>query len=83
MPEGPGRPPFSEVRRTEKVISGGSSIATLAGLVSIVLVILSFIGVLRFAMAAVATIVIGAGLFFQGLAITRRHNQIREELGAA
>jgi hypothetical protein len=83
MPEGPGRPPFSASKQTEKAVAGGSSLVMLAGLASIVLVILSFIGVLRIPLAAVATIVIGAGLFFQGLAITRRHDQIREELAAA
>jgi hypothetical protein len=83
MPEGQGRPPFSDVKKTEEVVAGSSTLITLAGLAAIVLVILSFIGVLRFPLAAVATIVLGGGLLFQGLALSKRHNQIREELAAA
>lgn len=83
MPEGQGRPPFSEIRKTEEVVSGSSTWVTLAGLASIVLVILSFIGVLRNPMAAAATIVLGAGLLFQGIALSRRRDQLRAELNAA
>jgi hypothetical protein len=83
MPEGPGRPPFSEVKKTEEVVAGSSTLVSLAGIAAIVLVILSYIGVLRFAMAAVATIVIGGGLLAQGLALSRRHKEIRSELAAA
>lgn len=83
MPEGPGRPPFSEVKRTEEVVAGSSTLVSLAGIAAIVLVILAFIGVLRFSLAAVATIVIGAGLLAQGLALSKRHKQIRAELAAA
>ncbi len=83
MPGDPGRPAFSEVRRTEKAVAGGSTGIALAGLVAVVLIIMSFIGVLRTPMAAVATIAIGVGLMLQGLALTRRHDQIREELAAA
>jgi hypothetical protein len=83
VPGGPGRPIISEVKRTEKVVASGSTTVALAGLVAMVLVILSFIGILRMPFAAIATIAIGFGLFVQGLAITRRHVQIREELAAA
>lgn len=83
MPEGPGRPPFSEVKKTEEVVAGSSSLVSLAGIAAIVLVILSFIGILRFSLAAVATIVIGAGLLAQGLALAKRHKEIRSELAAA
>lgn len=83
MPEGPGRPPFSEVKKTEEVVAGSSTLIMLAGIASIVLVILAFIGVLRFSFAAIATIVIGAGLLAQGLSLSRRSNQIRAELAAA
>lgn len=83
MPEGQGRPPFSEMRKTEEVVSGSSTWVTVAGLATILLVILSFIGVLRYPMAAVATIVLGAGLLFQGLALSKRRDQLRAELSAA
>lgn len=83
VPGGPGRPIISGVRQTEKVVAGGSDTAALAGLVAIVLVILSFIGILRTPFAAISAIAIGFGLFVQGLAITRRHDQIRDELAAS
>ena len=83
VPGGPGRPILSDVRRTEKAVASGSTTVALAGLAAVVLVILAFIGVLRMPFASIATIAIGFGLFVQGLAITRRHDQIREELAAA
>lgn len=83
MPEDQGRSGSSERKRTEEVVAGSSSMVTLAGLIAIVLVILAFFGVLRYPMAALATIVLGVGLLFQGMALSRRRNELRAELLAA
>lgn len=80
MPEGHGRRPTSERVRAGEVVAGSSSLATLAGLIAVVLVVLAFIGLAPRALTAFATIVLGAGLLFQGAALTRRRNELRTEL---
>lgn len=82
IPGGHGRPPHSEVMRTEKAVASGSTAIMLSGIAAVVLVILSFIGVLRTPLAAIATIAIGLGLLLQGLALTRRQDEIRQQLAA-
>src|SRR5690625_8048601 len=82
MPGDPGRKPSSEVRETERAVLSGSTSIMLTGLAAVVLVILSFIGVLRFSFAALATISIGLGLLLQGVALTGRHEEIRDRFAA-
>lgn len=83
LPEGQGRSPSSERKRTEEVVAGSSSLVTLAGLIAIVLVILAFFGVARSTMAALTTIVLGIGLLSQGMALSKRRNELRADLLAA
>jgi hypothetical protein len=52
----------------------------LAGLGAVVLAILGLIGLLPFTLAAIATIVIGAGLLLQGSAVAGRFNELRRGL---
>jgi len=83
MPEGHGQSPSSERKRIEEVVAGSSSMVTLAGLIAIVLVILAFFGVLRNAMAAVATIVLAVGMLAQGMTLSKRRDALRANLLAA
>jgi hypothetical protein len=72
-PERPGRP----VHRAGTAVAGGSSAESLAGLAAVVLSILALIGVLRFWLAAIAAIVIGAGFLIAGSAIAARFDDLR------
>lgn len=82
-PHRPERPEHH--RRTgaaEGVTVGGSTGEALAGLGAVILAILGLIGVLPFTLAAIATIVVGAGLLLRGSAISSRFAQLRRGLHA-
>ncbi len=79
-PHGPERPEYRRVHAAEKVTVGGSMAEALAGLGAVVLAILGLIGMLPFTMAAIATIVIGAGLLLRGSAISARFSELRRGL---
>jgi hypothetical protein len=65
------------VHTVERAAAGGSTAEALCGLGAVVLAILGLIGLLPFALAAIGTIVIGAGLWIQGAAIAARFNELR------
>jgi hypothetical protein len=67
--EAPLRPPDATQRHATQAIGLGSSVESLAGLGAITLAILGLAGVLPFVFAAIATIVVGAALLLEGIAI--------------
>ena len=83
-PERPRRMPEERrVMETEKkvtmgVVTGGSAIEAVSGMVVVVLSILGLATVVPIILAAVAVIVLGLGLLFEGAAIAIRYRRLPE-----
>jgi hypothetical protein len=70
-----------EKRREMEFLAGGSTAEVLGGAAAVVLAILGLAGMLPVYMAAVATIAVGAALFFEGGSMAAKCRRIISEAG--
>ena len=72
-----GRQPFaSDIRKTARIEATGSATESMFGIGAAVLAIIGLIGGYPILMATIATIAIGAALFFHGGAMGARYNRL-------
>jgi hypothetical protein len=78
----PTQPVLAEERRGgQAVVASGSMIQVIGGIAAVVLAILGLSHVVPFYLAAIATIVVGAGLLFQGGSLAAGFEQFAEQSG--
>jgi len=72
-----------EHKKTAEVVLGGSAAEALVGAGAAILAIIGLANVFPGYMASIATIAVGAALFFQGGALVARYADLAHEAGAA